>query len=219
MAMADTVSALSSAPVYEFSHQCGHIMAAIYSSKNDSLLNAQFGAFHLSGGTTELLLSRFNGKDFDTEIVGATKDISAGQLVDRIGVMLGLGFPAGKELEKLALQSENKPKIPKIKLDGCYINLSGVENLAKKLYEDTNDASLVAAYVFEYLGEAILGISKSFLDKYGDMPILYVGGVMSNTIIKNKLKNGVNAYFAEPEFSSDNASGIALLARNAFLCK
>ena len=219
MAIADTISAFSSAPIYEFSHQCGHIMAAIYSSKNESLLNAQFGAFHLSGGTTELLLSRFNGKDFNTEIVGATKDISAGQLIDRIGVMLGLGFPAGKELEKLALQSESKPKIPKIKLDGCYINLSGVENLAKKLYKETNDAPLVAAYVFEYLGEAILKISNNLLDKYGDMPILYVGGVMSNSIIKSKLRNGVNACFAEPEFSSDNASGIALLARHAYLCK
>ncbi len=217
MATADTISAVSSAPIYEFSHQCGHIMAAVYSSKNEGLLKEKFGAFHLSGGTTELLLSRFNGKDFDTEIAGATKDISAGQLIDRIGVMLGLGFPAGKELEKLALTAKEKPKIPKIKLDGCYVNMSGAENLAKKLYADTNDASLVAAFVFEYLSEVILQMSKSFLERYGDMPILYVGGVMSNSIIKDKLKREIDAYFAEPEFSSDNASGVALLARNAYL--
>lgn len=219
IATADTVSAATGAPVYGFSHQCGHIMAAVYSSKNENLLKDGFGAFHLSGGTTELLLSSFNGRDFDTEIAGATKDISAGQLVDRVGVMLGLGFPAGKELEKLALSAKEAPKVPKIKLDGCYVNMSGAENLAKKLYEDTKDASLVASFVFEYLSEVILQMSKAFLEKYGSMPILYVGGVMSNSIIKNKLKKEIDAYFAEPEFSSDNASGVALLARNAYLYK
>ena len=217
LAVAQSLSAVCGAPVYEFSHQCGHIMAAIFSSRSEELLDKKFGSFHISGGTTELLLTEFKDGDFSSEIVGGTKDINAGQLIDRVGVMLGLQFPCGAELEKLALKCDKKVKIPKITTDNCYVNLSGVENLAKKLYTETNDKEYTAAYVFEYLGEAILKISQNYISAYGDMPILYAGGVMSNQIIKEKISSRINSYFAEPKLSSDNAVGIALLAKKAYL--
>ncbi len=217
VAIADSLSAVCDAPVFEFSHQCGHIMSAVYSSGKTELLNGEFGVFHLSGGTTELLLTKFNKNEFNTEIVGGTKDINAGQLIDRVGVMLGLRFPCGAELEKLALKNERKVKVPKINTDACFINLSGVENLGAKVYKETDDASYTAAYVFEYLSQAIFKISRSFTEKYGEIPILYAGGVMSNSIIKGRLASENERYFAEPKFSSDNAAGIALLARNAYL--
>lgn len=217
VAIAESLSAVCDAPVFHFSHQCGHIMSAVYSSGKTELLDGKFGVFHLSGGTTELLLAGFNKNQFDTEIVGGTKDINAGQLIDRVGVMLGLGFPCGSELEKLALSNEAKVKLPKVITDGCFVNLSGAENLSAKVFKETNDASYTAAYVFEYLSEAILKISLSFTEKYGEIPILYAGGVMSNSIIKRRLASEKDRYFAEPKFSSDNAAGIALLARNAYL--
>lgn len=217
VSVAESISSVCGAPVFEFSHQCGHIMAAIHSSHSEELLSRKFGSFHLSGGTTELLLTEFENGDFSSEIVGGSKDINAGQLIDRVGVMLGLQFPCGAELENLALKCDKKVKIPRIAADNCYVNLSGVENLAKKLYADTNDKEYTAAYVFEYLGEAILKISQNYIASYGDMPILYVGGVMSNGIIKGKISSRINSYFAEPKLSSDNAVGIALLAKNAYL--
>ncbi|MBE6695444.1 MAG: peptidase M22 [Ruminococcaceae bacterium] len=217
VAVAESLSAACGAPLFEFSHQCGHIMAAIHSSRSEELLKKKFGSFHLSGGTTELLLTEFKNGDFSSEIVGGTKDINAGQLIDRVGVMLDLQFPCGAELEKLALNCDKKVKIPKINTNDCYINLSGVENLAKKVYADTNDKEYTAAYVFEYLGEAILKVSQNYIANYGEMPILYVGGVMSNKIIKEKISSRIDSYFAEPRLSSDNAVGIAALARNAYL--
>ncbi len=217
VAVAESLSSVCGAPLFEFSHQSGHIMAAVYSSHSEELLNKKFGSFHLSGGTTELLLTEFSDGDFSTEIVGGTKDINAGQLIDRVGVMLGLQFPCGAELEKMALKCDKKVKIPKITTDDCYINLSGVENLAKKVYTDTCDKEYTAAYVFEYLGEAILKVSQNYILNYGDMPVLYVGGVMSNQIIKDKISSQIKSFFAEPRLSSDNAVGIALLAKNAYL--
>ena len=217
VAVAESLSSVSGAPLFEFSHQCGHIMAAIHSSHSEDLLSKKFGSFHLSGGTTELLFTEFKNGDFSAEIVGGTKDINAGQLIDRIGVELGLQFPCGAELEKLALNCNKKIKIPKINTNDCYVNLSGVENLAKKVYQDTNDREYTAAYVFEYLGEAILKVSQNYVTNYGEMPILYVGGVMSNKIIKEKISSQIESYFAEPRLSSDNAVGIAVLARHAYL--
>ena len=217
IAVAESLASVCGAPVFEFSHQCGHIMAAIHSSHSEKLLNRKFGSFHLSGGTTELLLTEFKDGDFCSEIVGGTKDINAGQLIDRVGVMLGLRFPCGAELEKLALNCDKKIKTPKITTNDCYVNLSGAENLAKKFYEETNDREFTAAYVFEYLGNAILKISQNYISFYGDMPILYVGGVMSNKIIKEKIASQIDSYFAEPKLSSDNAVGTAFLARNAYL--
>ena len=154
---------------------------------------------------------------FSAEKIGGTLDLNAGQVVDRIGVMLGLGFPAGGALEALAL--ENKEKIPKRKptLRGFDVSLSGLENLANKLYTETNDKSLTAAFVFDYLAEAFSLMSSKFISEFGEKPILYAGGVMRNSIIRKKLSECFDACFAEPDMSSDNAVGIAELAREAYL--
>ena len=108
---AKILSQVLNVPLYEFSHQNGHIAAALYSSKKTELVGQKFLAFHVSGGTTESVIVQPHEENiFQVELVGKTLDLNAGQLIDRIGVMLGLKFPCGHELEQLALKSNAKIK-------------------------------------------------------------------------------------------------------------
>ena len=152
VAVAESMSAALGVPLYRFSHQCGHIMAAVYSSGEFELLNGEFGAFHVSGGTTELVRVRPDAQAFKAELVGGSADLNAGQVIDRIGVYLGMRFPAGPALEEEALKNTKKIPKKKISSSGTTINLSGLENMAIKLYSETSDPSLTAAFVFDFIG-------------------------------------------------------------------
>lgn len=203
--------------VYSFSHQCGHIMAALYSSDSLHLTNKTFAAFHVSGGTTDILLcSPGDGeRPFIVSRVGGTLDINAGQAIDRAGVFMGLDFPAGPALEKLAKNCSAKPEKARICVNGLSCNLSGLENKAQKLYKDTNDRELVASFVIDFVTRTLYTLSENLRKEYTDIPIVFAGGVMSCQLIKDKL--GVFGSFAEPVFSADNAAGIALLARDNYI--
>ena len=201
-------------PLYTFSHQSGHVIAAAYSSGHlDSLLSAPFGAFHVSGGTTDVLYVEPCGSNLKITTVGGTADINAGQLIDRVGVRMELSFPCGPQMETLAASNEKKTPRPRIHVKNCSCNLSGVENLATRLYEETGDAALVSAYVLETIGETLSALTTALLRLYPDVPLLYAGGVMSNRFLQKTLGARFTAYFSEPRFSADNAAGIALLAR------
>ncbi len=204
------------APIFKFSHQCGHIMAAIYSSENFELLEKPFAGFHVSGGTTELLGINAVDNGFVAEHLGGSRDLNAGQVIDRIGVSLGLMFPAGKELEALALEYQGKIPKKKISRDGTWINLSGLENMAMRLYSQTLDKNLTAAFVFDYIGNAIVEMSDAYIEKYGNTDFVYAGGVMCNSIIRKKLSDRFKCSFAVPSMSSDNAVGIAYLALRSY---
>ncbi len=215
VAAAKSMACAIGVPLYRFSHQCGHIMAAICSSgaKLDNIRS--FAAFHVSGGTTELVRVKPDETGFVTEIVGESSDLNAGQAIDRIGVMMGLPFPAGVHIEALALL--NDKKIPKRKpcVNGTTASLSGLENLAKKLYVENEDKALVSAFTLEYVANTLMLMRRGYIDRYGDADFIFAGGVMSNSIIKERL-SADGSYFSTPEFSADNAVGIALLARRAY---
>ena len=213
LAAAESVASVLGVPLYRFSHQCGHIMAALYSSGSEELTNGTFAAFHVSGGTTELLLVRPDERGFYAEKVGGTMDLNAGQIIDRIGVFLGMPFPAGPHIEKAALSYNGKIPSKKVSVDGTFANLSGLENMAEKMYTETGDAAKTSAFVLEYIGNSIVGMCENFISAYGDMPFVFAGGVMCNSIIKEKLNKEFNAKFAEPMLSADNAVGIAELTR------
>ncbi len=200
-------------PLYEFSHQCGHIMAALYSSGRD--IPDEFAAFHISGGTTELVRARAVENGFICDTVGGTKDLNAGQIIDRLGVYMGFPFPSGKYMEEASLA--NTQPLPKKKptVHGTEINLSGLENIAVKLYDETSDKALVSAFIFNYIADAINMMCEGYRAKYGDMPFVFAGGVMSNKLIRSKLETHFDSSFAEPALSCDNAVGIAVLAKNA----
>ena len=216
VASATSVATALNIPLYRFSHQCGHIMAALFSSGRMDLSDKPFAAFHVSGGTTEFVKIEPDENGFKATLIGGTKDLNAGQIIDRIGVYMGLPFPCGAEMEKLALSYNGKRRKVRVPQDGTYVNLSGLENLALKLYRETEDKPLVSRFVFDYIAAAIVGMSEAYLSECGNQPLVYAGGVMCNSIIKTELTERFDAYFAEPLMSADNAVGIASLALRAY---
>ena len=207
-------------PIYKFSHQAGHISAALYSSGAEEQIISQakacggrFAAFHVSGGTTELLLVTLNDGKMSIEQIGGTKDINAGQAIDRAGVMMGLTFPCGREMETLCGDGVSYKKQIKICVDGLFCNLSGLENQAAAIYSQGQNKGEVCEFVFDFVGKTLLKMTNNLRSLYPDIPVLYAGGVMSNSRIKKMLAQNTKTYFAQPEFSSDNAAGISLLCR------
>ncbi len=211
VASARGIAAAVGVPMLTWSHQCGHIMAALFGANALKLLNAPFGAFHVSGGTTELVRARYTPCGFDAEIVGGSLDLHAGQVIDRIGVMLGLRFPAGPALEKEAELYTGKIPHRKPATEGCYMHLSGLENMATRMYEESGDKQKTAAFVFDYIGASLEHISDAYIHEYGDMPLVYAGGVMSSHLLQDRLSEKHEGYFASPALSSDNAVGVAVL--------
>ena len=204
-------------PVFEFSHQNGHVRAAAYSAGCEMMLREKRTiAFHVSGGTTEALLITPDEGGFSVELVGETSDINGGQAIDRVGVSLGLSFPAGADLERLAEGFEGKIYRHSVCVRDCRCSLSGVENLAARIYRETDDKKAVAAFVFDFVGRTLDAMKRQIIEKYGEMPVVFAGGVMSNKLMRERLSEGCEAYFAEPAFSADNAAGIALLCRDKF---
>ena len=213
VAAAETAGALLGVPVFRFSHQAGHLMAALFSAGDMTLLGRTFAAFHVSGGTTDVMLVRPDTAHvFAVEKIGGTLDINAGQAIDRVGVYLGLHFPAGAALERLALSNQNKLPPIRVSVQGMSCNLSGLENKAVQLFDETKDAPLTAAYTLTFIGKTLCAMRNAVRSSFPGHPILFAGGVMSCSILKRMLASE-DTGFAEAAFSSDNAAGIALLTR------
>ena len=205
-----TASALG-VPLYTFSHQEGHIAAALYSAGRLDLMKERFIAFHLSGGTTDALLVEPGEPFFRITPAAHSLDLKAGQAVDRVGLMLGLKFPCGPELTELALQCEEKIRVrPTMKGADCC--LSGVENRCRRLLDEGKAPEYIALYCLKSIEAALEGMTQALLERYGELPLVYAGGVMSNVIIRQKFESKYGGIFAQPQFSSDNAAGIAVLA-------
>lgn len=212
VSVATGISKTNIIPLHQFSHQAGHIVAALYSADAMELMNESFIAFHLSGGTTDaLLVTPDKDKIFKIKLIAKSLDIKAGQAVDRVGVMLGLDFPCGQQLDKLAQKSEKQFKI-KINLKGDDCCLSGVENKCQKMLDDGYSKEDISRYCIEYIKLTLEEMTKNITQKYENLPLIYVGGVMSNSIISTYFKEKFNAKFAKREFSCDNAAGIAILS-------
>ncbi len=218
VAVASAMADASGTPLYRFSHQNGHIMAALYSSGSEELMGAGAHiAFHVSGGTTEALLVEPKEWAFSVRIIGGTRDLNAGQAVDRTGVMLGCRFPCGPALEKLAEQSKKTYKFARLPVKDGWCNLSGVQNLAEKQLADGAASPDIAAYLLDYLAETLSNMARQLRGAFGELPIVWGGGVMSNRRIRGRLEALGGCRFAEPAFSADNAAGTALLCRRRYL--
>lgn len=216
-------------PTFGCSHQSGHIMAALYSSGalfEDGFLDKPFLAFHVSGGTTEAVrVSREADRaGFSTEILGLGADLHAGQVIDRVGVMMGLKFPCGREMEMLAteyLACHDPIKGLKISVKDGVCHLSGLENMAADLWKKTGDKGYVSAFVLSFIGKTLRRMTDQIQESLGvPLPVVYGGGVMSNQLIRPMLRDKApwQTYFSEPAFSADNAAGTAILcARQYFL--
>ena len=201
-----------------FSHQQGHIAAALYSAGKLELLDRKFLAFHVSGGTTEALLVRPDPQGMpEVELAAQSLDLKAGQAVDRVGVMLGMGFPCGPELERAALAWDGPVKA-RAYMKGRDCSLSGVENQCRKLWEEGHPREEVARTCLEMVLAALDAMCAGLLEDFGPLPVVFSGGVCSNSILRERLTEKYGGAFAAPEFSADNGAGAAILAwRRRFL--
>ncbi|MGN0453249.1 MAG: peptidase M22 [Ruminococcus sp.] len=215
--IARSISCALGVPYYETSHQQGHIMAALYSADKCSLLSNPFLAFHISGGTTEGVLITPSDKDlFDCKIVARTLDLNAGQLIDRIGVKMGIKFPCGKELEKLARNFYEPIKVKAV-MKGFDCCLSGFENKLTDMINAGEPQDKISAYTLAYVDTTVSAMTEGLLREYGNLPLIYAGGVMSDSIIRKSLEEKFGASFARPDFSCDNAAGVAVIGGYKFL--
>lgn len=202
-------------PLFLTSHQEGHIAAALYSAECFDSIGDRFIAFHVSGGTTEAVLASRTAHGFELKRVCGSLDLKGGQLIDRIAKALGLAFPGGKELERLALSWREPVKV-KATLKGLDCCLSGAENKCRELIGKGEPKERVARICLEYVRVSLEKMTEGLLAAYGKLPLLYAGGVMSNTIIRKSFEEEFGACFAAPEYSCDNACGVAFLTSRAF---
>ena len=142
--------------------------------------------------------------------IGGTTDISAGQLIDRTGQLLGLPFPAGKHLDALSQQAQGR-EVFNVKCPNMEFSLSGVQNKVQQFYSKTADSSETAAYGLRCVAQAVLKATQNAQKEYPGLPVVFSGGVASNSMLRQVLKP-LNPVFSEPQYATDNAMGVAVLA-------
>ena len=188
-------------PVIYASHQEGHILSASFGKDVDFSKKTVY--CHLSGGTLELIDNKFN-------ILFATKDISYGQLIDRTGLILGMSFPSGKEIDELAIKDSNKSNpLSKIHINENSLNLSGLENQIKDLAERKVSKEEISYYLMQRISESLVNI----IDSTNIDQVIVAGGVASSKFIRNYCKDK-KYIFGDPKLCSDNAVGLALSGGN-----
>ena len=214
---ARAAAALLRVPFYPVSHQEGHVRAAMVDAGIDA--GRPFLALHLSGGTTEILLAD-QGR---LTLLGGSLDLHAGQLVDRTGVRMGLGFPAGPALEKLAMQAAPQGLLG-VSIKGTSCNLAGAENKIERwLAQGELSREQIAAEVFDFLCRTIERMIENACEATGARQALLAGGVASSMLLRGMLnvrakKRRLNCrlHYAHPELSGDNAVGVALLGAERY---
>lgn len=210
------LAAAARLPLRFFTHQQGHVAAALYGAGCLDWLDREFLAFHVSGGTTDALLVRPDAEGLPScETAAHSLDLKAGQLIDRIGVLLGLPFPAGPALEELAKEARGE-YAPRPSMQGADCHLSGVENQCRAMLEKGGPPAETALFCLRSVEAALRAMTRALLDRFPGRPFLYAGGVMSNRLIRAALETEFGGRFAPPAFSADNAAGIALLGGRAF---
>ena len=198
-------------PLYRFTHQQGHVAAALLGAGRTELAQTPFLAFHVSGGTTDALLVHPASETvISCRVVARSLDLKAGQLVDRVGGMLGLPFPAGPALERLALQASGAHR-PRPTFKGLDCSLSGVENQCQHKMAQGEPPEEIARFCLDSILVAVSGMTERLRTEYGELPVVYAGGVMSNTLLRQELEKRFGGLFAPPVYSADNAAGIAWL--------
>ena len=196
-------------PLVEVSHQQGHVAASLWSAGHLELMDEPHLAWHLSGGTTELLLVEPEGKNVKCTKIGGTTDISAGQLIDRTGVMLDLPFPAGKHVDALSKEAVLKETF-KVKCPGMEFSLSGVQNKVQQFHQKNGVPAETAAFALRCVASAVYQATQNALKAYSGLKVVFSGGVASNSMLREVIAP-LNPIFCEPQYSTDNAMGVAVL--------
>ncbi len=203
----ETLAAMLGVPYYGFSHQQGHVAAACWSAGRLELLDKPLLAWHLSGGTTELLLVVPEGSNIRCGRIGGTIDISAGQLIDRTGQMLHVPFPSGKSLDRISQLSQRSDCF-RVRLNGLEFSLSGMENKVRDMVDAHRLPSDIARFMLLTVASAVERTTQAARRQYPGLPVVCSGGVASNSLLRQRL---TGAIFAQPAYSTDNAMGTAIL--------
>ena len=207
---AKMLSDLLGVPLVEVSHQQGHVAASLWSADAMDLMDRPHLAWHLSGGTTELLLVEPEGKNVVCTKIGGTTDISAGQLIDRTGQLLELPFPSGKHLDALSKESVLRD-VFKVKCSNMEFSLSGVQNKVQQFHAQHGQAAETAGYALRCVAKAVYLATEQALKNYPGLPVVFSGGVASNSLLREVIAP-LKPIFAQPQYSTDNAMGVAVLA-------
>ncbi len=208
---AQMISQMLHVPLVEVSHQQGHVAASLWSAGRIELMDTPHLAWHLSGGTTELLLVEPEGKNVICTKIGGTTDISAGQLIDRTGQLLGLPFPSGKHLDALSERAQKSDSF-RVKCQNSSFSFSGIQNKVQQYHEKNHVPEETAAFALRCVAGAVLEATKQAQKNYPGLPVVFSGGVASNSMLRHVMAP-VAPVFAQPQFSTDNAMGVAVLAQ------
>ena len=200
-------------PLIEVSHQQGHVAASLWSADHMELMDQPHLAWHLSGGTTELLLVEPEGKNVKCTKIGGTTDISAGQLIDRTGQLLELPFPSGKHLDTLSKDAVLK-EVFKVKCSHMEFSLSGVQNKVQQFHAIHCGSRETAAFALRCVAKAVYLATEQALKAYPGLRVVFSGGVASNSMLREAIAP-LNPIFSQPQFSTDNAMGVAVLTHRA----
>ncbi len=213
-----------SVPCFGFSHQEGHIAAV----KEKSIFRAEdtFLYWHISGGTCELI----KVQNPEQQIIGGSKDISFGQLIDRAGVFMGMAFPSGKMMDETAEKAFKRSKeeskamsgdmtnyLTPIKADGLMFNLSGIEtNVLRSIKKNTGKEEMIILELFGKIAERIEKTTCDACIKTDIRKVIFAGGVASSRFLRRYMRRSrdirnenIETLFGE--LSEDNAVGIAYL--------
>ena len=207
---AKMLSDLLKVPLVEVSHQQGHVAASLWSAGAMELMDRPHLAWHLSGGTTELLLVEPEGKNVVCTKIGGTTDISAGQLIDRTGQLLELPFPSGKHLDALSREAVLRD-VFKVKCSDMAFSLSGVQNKVQQFHAQHGVPAETAGYALRCVAKAVYLATEQALKAYPGLRVVFSGGVASNSLLREVIAP-LDPVFAQPQYSTDNAMGVAVLA-------
>lgn len=196
-------------PLVYTTHQQGHAAAALYAAKGEQLFQEKVLLFHISGGTTDLLLC---DQVRQITTLGTSSDLYAGQAVDRVGVKLGFAFPAGAEVSRLAAQCQEDIR-PKSSVRGMECSLSGLENQCNALLSAGKSPEYVCKYCLLCVADTVVKMTKAAQKEHPGLEVVCAGGVMSSDIIRSWVQQRLpKVYFVPGQYSSDNAIGVSILA-------
>lgn len=209
--MGKSIATLLGVPCFEVSHQQGHFAAAVWAMGKEELLDAPFLVWHISGGTTELLLVKPEGILTKGEIIGGTSDISAGQLIDRTGNRLKMPFPSGKQVDALSVKGAGTLKPFSVKIQDLFFSLSGMENKVNGYVEQGEDPEEICQFVMDTIGKTLKEATKQARKSYGEeLPVVFCGGVAASSCLRKWIPEGL---FPPPKYATDNAMGVAVLGK------
>ena len=196
-------------PLVGVNHIQGHI-AANYITYPE--LKPPFLCIMMSGGNTQIV----NVKDYtEFEVLGRTKDDAIGEAFDKVARVIGLGYPGGPKIDKMALNGEANIELPKTHIDGLDFSFSGIKTAVINLHHkepEINKENLCASFekaVTDMLMEKV----KLAIEKTNASKIVLAGGVSANTYIRKEFEkietNGIKVYMPDLKLCTDNAAMIA----------